>query len=156
MATNFLMQVSTHYTKSDFRVHPDLQKMISKYKKVFEQPIQLPPQCEFNHPIPLQDGCELVSIRPYCYPFFLLKDRAQANGEGNIINRSDPTSHGLFYFLVLLVKKTYASYRFYMDYWALNEIIIKDKFLMLIIDELLDELYESIYYSKLDLCSGCH
>lgn len=42
-----------------------------------------------------------------------------------------------------------------MDYTVLNNVTMKDKFPIPIVEELLDELSVSMVFSKMDLQSGC-
>ncbi|XP_024016973.1 uncharacterized protein LOC112090286 [Morus notabilis] len=57
---------------------------------------------------------------------------------------------------VLFVKKHDGSLRLCIDYHQLNRVTVKNKYPLLRIDELFDQLGGSQYYSKTDLRSGYH
>nr|GFB88291.1 putative reverse transcriptase domain-containing protein [Tanacetum cinerariifolium] len=58
--------------------------------------------------------------------------------------------------LVLFVKKKDGSFWMCIDYWKLNKLIVKNRYPLLRIDDLFDQLQGSSIYSKIDLRSGYH
>jgi hypothetical protein len=57
---------------------------------------------------------------------------------------------------VIFVPKKDGTQRLCVDYHALNEVIIKNKYPLPRIDDLFDQLYGAFVFSKVDLQSGYH
>eukprot|EP00253_Pinus_taeda_P010303 PITA_10303 len=136
-------------------ISPDLQKVLDNHSKIFETPKGLPPMRDHDHVIHLILGSFPLNIRPYKYPYVQKSEIERMVAEmleDGIIQPSQSS----FSAPVVLVHKKDGSWCMCPDYRELNKLTIKDKFPIPIIDELLDELHGSIYFTKLDLRSGYH
>lgn len=132
-----------------------IKQLLEGFSDVFAEPTSLPPIRSHDHCIPLKPNSVPVSIRPYRYNYFL-KNEIEKQVSEMLTNGIIQPSHSPFSSTVLLVKKKDGSWRFCIDYRELNNMRIKDKFPIPLVDDLMDELHGSCIYSELDLRAGYH
>lgn len=96
-----------------------------------------------------------MNVRPYHYPYFQ-KQEIERQVDDMLRRQLIRPSRSLYSSPILLIKKKDDTWRFYVDYRALNTVTIKDRFPLRTIDELLDDLGHSSWFSKMDLAQGFH
>jgi hypothetical protein len=125
------------------KVHysPKIQRIIAKHRKVFGPiPPGAPPDRGFDRIIELEEGAKLVITTPYRdtnkYKDDIDKSIKELLDMGHIRPSSNPFSSS-----VVLIKNKDGTMHMCIDYRALNKKTIKNRYPILRIDELLDELH---------------
>lgn len=133
----------------------ELEEVLKQFPEVFQDIIGLPPKREIMHSIVLTKEGKPVSVHPYSYPYHPKEEierQVQYRMELGIIRHSS----SVFSRPIILVKKKDASWRMCVDYRELNKVTVPDKYPILVVEKLLDELHGASYFSKLDLKLGYH
>ena len=136
-------------------VPKSLTQLLDQYQDIFKEPISLPPIRELDHQIPHIPDAKPFKINPYKYPH-MQKSKIERQVKDLLQSGIIQPSHSPFASPALLVKKKDRSWRLCINYRQLNNLTIKDKFSIPIIDDLLDELHNAKIFSKIDLRSGYH
>jgi hypothetical protein len=112
---------------SSQEVEGPILTLLEEFHSVFLEPKGLPPVRSHDHQILLKEGTQPICVRPYRYPYYqkteiekIVKDLLES---GVIKPSQSPFSSP-----VLLVRKADGSWRMCIDYRALNQETIKDKF----------------------------
>ena len=129
--------------------------MLHQFEQLFCPPTGLPHHRLVDNRILLQPNSKPINVRLYRYPHVQKTEMEKLIREmfdqGIIRPSQSPFSSSM-----LLVRKKDWTYCFCVDYCALNTTIVKDKFPIPTINELLDELGGATVFSKLDLRVGHH
>jgi hypothetical protein len=136
-------------------VPPLVQQVLDRFPHVFQDTTALPPQRHSDHTIELVPGAQAVNARAYRLPPDQ-KDEVEKQLKEMLQKGLIRMSSSPFASPVLLVHKKDGTWRFCINYRRLNAQTIKNKHPMPIVEELLDELAGSCWFSKLDLRSGYH
>nr|GEW06246.1 reverse transcriptase [Tanacetum cinerariifolium] len=128
----------------------NVEAVLKEFKLVFDVPKELPPKRTHDHMIPLVPNTPPVNIRPYKHPPSQ-KDAIELMLKELLDSRVIRNSQSPFSSPIVMVKKKDGTWRMCVDYRKLNKAAVKEKFLILIVEELIDELSGSKFFSKLDL-----
>lgn len=116
-----------------------LQEVLAKHSGVFAEPKGLPPPRSQDHRIPLLPGSQPINQRGYKVPY-VQKTEIERQVKEMLHNGIIQESTSPFAAPIILVKKKDGSWRMCIDYRKLNDITVKNKYPIPIIDELLNEL----------------
>lgn len=123
-------------------IPPPVHRLLQAYSPLFQSPATLPPSRPTDHAIHLEPNTKPINVRLYWYPYFQ-KQEIKRQVKDMLRRQLIRSSLSPYSSLVLLVKKKDETWRFCVDYHALNEVTIKDRFPLPTIDELLDDLGHS-------------
>ena len=106
-----------------------------------------------KHTIPLIEGTTPIKQRPYRVPY-KLQEECRRQVKNMVDHGVIRPSISPWIAPVVLVKKKDGSVRFCVDYRKLNAVTVKDTYPLPRIDEMLDKLGKSKFFSTIDLASG--
>lgn len=133
----------------------EIKQVLQEYSGCFLTPTGLPPHRPYDHHITLLPGVQPVNVKPYRYSP-QQKNEIERQIKEMLQQGIIQYSHSPFASPVLLVRKKDGTSRFCVDYRHPNAVTVKDRYPMPVVDELLDELAGSTFFTKLDLRSGYH
>ena len=135
---------------------PEVTKLLHEYADVFPDklPDELPPARGVEHAIELKPGSRPPPVRPLRQQS--AKDSATIDEfiKKHVASGVLQPSHSPYGSMLVIVKKKDGTPRVCVDYRALNEITVKNKYPLPLMDELFDRVQGAKYFSSIDLRDG--
>ena len=118
-----------------------MKQVLNLHHQVFEKPKEIPPsRGEHDHSVTLVPEAQLPNVRPYRYPF------TQNNEIEKIIKELLESN---------VIHPSISPYSSTMV-MVLNKLVVKDKFPILVVAGLLDELHCAELFTQLGIHFGYH
>jgi len=137
---------------------PAAEALLSEFADVFPEklPDGLPPKRGVEHRIEIKPGARLPPSRPLRHQSS--KDLAvfEQYTRELIASGRLRVSNSPFGAMALIVRKPGKPDRVVVDYRGLNEITVKNKYPLPLMDELFDRVWGAKYFTKIDLRTGFH
>ena len=139
-------------------LHPMTAALIEEFADVFpaQLPHGLPPERGIQHRIVLKDGATPPIARPLHHQsskdLAVFEEYTRSMIESGQL-RVSASPYGA---MALIVRKKDGTARVVVDYRALNELTVKNKYPLPLMDELFDRVVKAKVFSKLDLRTGFH
>lgn len=152
---SYLVQLQSVTHEENSSVPEAVKEIIQDFHDIFQEPEGLPPRRACDHTINLIPGAKPINLRPYRHNP-ALKDEIEKQITEMLSSGVIQHSQSPFSSPAILVKKKDGTWRLVIDYRQLNNITVKTKYPVPVIEELLDELTGAKWFTKLDLRSGYH
>nr|GFC41960.1 reverse transcriptase [Tanacetum cinerariifolium] len=136
--------------KTDNSHSKEVKAVLKEFDSVFEMPKELPSKRTHDYRIFLVPNTPPVNIRPFKHPP-TKKDAVELMVKELLESKMIRNSKSPFSSPIVMAKKKDGTWRMCVDYRQLNRSTVKDKFPIPFVEELIDELSESKFFSKLDL-----
>ena len=130
-----------------------MDKVVEEYRYIFASPTRVPLHCQVKHSIDLTSSTPLPNGPIYRCPVLendeIKRQIQELMQKGHI--RPSSSSCGS---PIVLVQKKDGTWRLYIDYGVLNKITVRNRYPISQIDDFVDQLKGSKYFSNIDLKSG--
>ncbi|RVW28400.1 RNA-directed DNA polymerase-like [Vitis vinifera] len=132
----------------------EIKGVLDEFKDMMlpELPKRLPPRKEEDHKIELEPRAKPPAMGPYRMASPKLEELRRQLKELLNAGFIQP-SKAPYGTPILFQKKHDGSLRMCVDYWALNKVMVKNKYPILVIADLFNQLGRTRYFTKLDLRS---
>jgi hypothetical protein len=130
--------------------HKKVDEIVEEYRDIFASPTGVLTNCQVKHPIDLTHNTPLLNGKVYRRSLMendkIRRQIQELLQKGHIRPKSSPCRS-----LIVQVQKKNETWRLCIDYRALNKIIVRNRYPIPRIDDLLDQLKGEKFFNKIDL-----